>query len=94
MNKTQPKHSEISHYFEYSNAGVDVVEDGLKELGFGEFLVEIQVITRQELFLALQMQDRHPGVRIGECVAALGFMPYSKIQDHLESWNHVAVVEA
>jgi hypothetical protein len=40
------------------------------------------------------MQDRNPGVRIGECVAALGYLPYSIIEDHLERWKALAVIEA
>jgi len=35
---------ELQRYFEYSQSGVDVVEDGLKEITFGEFLVEQQVL--------------------------------------------------
>ena len=31
---------DLQRYFEYSQSGVDVLEDGLKEVSFGEFLVE------------------------------------------------------
>ena len=57
-----------------------VVEDGLKEIGFGEYLVEEQVLDRFQLFRALQMQDRLPGVRLGECAAALGYAPINAIE--------------
>ena len=70
---------EIAHYFEYSNHGVDVLEDGLKELRFGEFLVERGSLTREQLFKAMMYQDINPGVRIGECAAALGFVPYADV---------------
>ena len=70
----------LRHYFEYSQNGVEVVEDGLKEIGFGEYLVEEQVLDRFQLFRALQMQDRLPGVRLGECAAALGYAPIAAIE--------------
>lgn len=85
---------EIKSYFEYSSAGIEVVEDGLKEIAFGEFLVENQAIDRYQLLCALQMQDAHPGVRIGECLAALGYLPYTEIEEHLSSWRRVEVIEA
>jgi hypothetical protein len=75
-----PNRKDLASYFEYSQAGVQVVEDGLKEIGFGEFLVEEQVLDRYQLFRALQMQDRLPGVRLGECAAALGYAPINAIE--------------
>ena len=71
---------DLRHYFEYSQNGVEVVEDGLKEITFGEYLVEEQVLDRFQLFRALQMQDRLPGVRLGECAAALGYAPIAAIE--------------
>src|SRR3954471_9538842 len=71
---------ELASYFEYSQSGVDVVEDGLKEISLGEYLVEEQVLDRFQLFRALQMQDRLPGVRLGECAAALGYAPINAIE--------------
>lgn len=72
--------TELRHYFEYSEKGIEVVEDGLKEISFGEYLVEEQVLDRFQLFRALQMQDRLPGVRLGECAAALGYAPIAAIE--------------
>ena len=71
---------ELKSYFEYSQSGVQVLEDGLKEITFGEYLVEEQVLDRFQLFRALQMQDRLPGVRLGECAAALGYAPIAAIE--------------
>jgi hypothetical protein len=71
---------ELASYFEYSQSGVQVLEDGLKEITFGEYLVEEQVLDRFQLFRALQMQDRLPGVRLGECAAALGYAPINAIE--------------
>ena len=85
---------DIRHYFEYSSAGIEVEEDGLKEMTFGEYLVESRAIDRYQLLRALQMQDSNPGVRLGECIAALGYLPYPEIENHLTSWKGVEVLEA
>lgn len=71
---------ELRRYFEYSSSGVEVVADGLQEISFGEYLVGEGVVDRYQLFRALQMQDRLPGVRLGECAAALGYAPIGKIE--------------
>jgi hypothetical protein len=42
-------------------------------MGFGEFLVQQQVIDRFQLFRALQLQDKIPGARLGACAVALGY---------------------
>lgn len=83
---------EIAHYFEYSSKGIDVVQDGLQEIHFGEFLVEQQRLDRYQLFRALQMQDRHPGVRIGECAAALGYVQVAEIEKLYSSFAQLATV--
>ena len=78
-NTNKQQSSSLRHYFEYSNSGVEVIQDGLTEVPFGEFLVETGKLSRDQLFSAMMFQDKNPGVRIGECVAALGYMPYSEI---------------
>ena len=40
---------------------------------FGEYLVEQRAIDRFQLFRALQLQDRTPGTRLGQCAVTLGF---------------------
>jgi hypothetical protein len=85
----QTKRTDLRSYFEYSSAGVDIEQDGLKEMSFGEFLIDRSAINRQQLFSALQLQDRHPGIRLGECVAALGFLPFAEVERHLTSWKHI-----
>ena len=77
---------DLERYFEYSQSGVDVVEDGLKEVSFGEYLVEQGVLDRFQLFRALQMQDRTPGVRLGEAAAALGYAPIAAIEKLYERY--------
>ena len=84
---------DLQRYFEYSNHGVDVVEDGLKEITFGEFLVEQQVLDRFQLFRALQMQDKYPGVRVGECAAALGYVQIGEVERLYDVWRGVTTVE-
>src|SRR5688572_9955471 len=84
---------DLQRYFEYSHDGVDVVEDGLKEISFGEFLVEQQVLDRFQLFRALQMQDRLPGVRLGECAAALGYAPINAIERLYERFAQLSTVD-
>jgi hypothetical protein len=83
---------EIAHYFEYSSKGIDVLQDGLQEIHFGEFLVEQKRLDRYQLFRALQMQDRHPGVRIGECAAALGYVPITDVEKLYSSFSGLATV--
>jgi hypothetical protein len=90
---TAANQRDIDHFFEYSSSGVEVLEDGLKEVPFGEFLVEQRAVTRFQLLRALQMQDRHPGVRIGECVAALGYLQWGEVEDYLTYWNGLRTVE-
>jgi hypothetical protein len=84
--------NELHHYFETSSVGIDVVEDGLKEMSFGEFLVDQGILDRYQLFRALQMQDRMPGVRLGECAAALGYAPISKIEKLYAQLTQISTV--
>jgi hypothetical protein len=84
---------DLERYFEYSQSGVDVVEDGLKEISFGEYLVEERVLDRYQLFRALQMQDRLPGVRLGEAAAALGYAPITAIEKIYERFTKLHTVD-
>ena len=83
---------DIRHYFEYSQSGVQVLEDGLSEVRFGEFLVEQKILDRAQLFRAMQMQDRNPGVRLGECAAALGYAPIHEIERAFRQWAGLPAV--
>lgn len=88
MHQASNRH-EIARYFEYSNHDIEVVEDGLQELPFGEYLVEQHAITRYELLRALQMQDQKPDVPIGECIAALGYMRWAEVKEYLGLWKEI-----
>ncbi len=83
---------DIASYFEYSNHGIEVVQDGLEEIPFGEFLVAENALTRYQLFRALQLQDRPPHRRIGECITALGYLTGEQVKDYLRKWNGLDVV--
>jgi hypothetical protein len=85
--------TDVQSYFEYAKAGIDVVEEGLTEVTFGEFLVDQGILDRFQLFRALQMQDRLPGVRLGECAAALGYAPIAVIEKLYERFQEVSAVE-
>ena len=91
--KDSANSKDIQKYFEYSQSGVDVIEDGLKEISFGEFLVDQGVLDRFQLFRALQMQDRLPGVRLGECAAALGYAPIAAIERLYERFSQINTVD-
>lgn len=52
---------------------------------FGEFLVEQRLLDRFQLFRALQLKDRIPTARIGQCAVALGYLHRDAIeQAHLQ----------
>lgn len=84
--------NDLQSYFEYSKKGVDVLEDGLTEITFGEYLVDQGVLDRFQLFRALQMQDRLPGVRLGECAAALGYAPIAAIERLYERFQQLSTI--
>lgn len=84
---------ELKRYFEPANRGAEVNEAGLKEMAFGEYLVEQGVLDRFQLLRALQMQDRLPGVRLGECAAALGYAPILAIEKLYGQYAQLKVVE-
>ena len=85
---------DLVHFFEATPHGITVESDGLHEVPFGEFLVEHKLISRYQLFRAMQMQDRHPAVRIGECVAALGYLQISEVERAFARFRHLPTVDA
>lgn len=84
---------DLREFFEYAPAGIELVEDGLREIPFGEFLVERRAIDRYQLLRALQMQDKYPAVRLGECVAALGYVQISEVERQFAAWRGLTTVE-
>ena len=85
---------DLAHYVATSKSGPQVIAKGLKEMPFGEFLVDSRILDRHQLLCALQMQDRNPGARLGECVAALGFLHHAEVEALLSNWQRVSVVLA
>jgi hypothetical protein len=84
---------DIECYFELEGAGVELVEEGLPEMTFGEFLVDRAGVTRAQLLEAMMEQDRNPGVPIGEVIAWLGYLPYPEVDRLLTEWSSIPVVE-
>ncbi len=84
---------ELRHYFAHEEPKTAEVDEELVEMSFGEYLVDQLAITRQQLFSALQLQDKNPGVRLGECIAALGILPYPDVEERIRDWKSIQVVE-
>jgi hypothetical protein len=84
---------EIESYFELGDAGIEIIEEGLKEMTFGEFLVERGAVTRSQLLEAMMEQDKNPGVPIGEILSSLGHVPYTEVDRLLTEWSALPVVE-
>ncbi len=84
--------SNLRHFFGYPDHEAEPLQDGLDELPFGEFLVEHRTISRFQLFRALQLQAANPGTRLGECIAALGYICYAMIERHLATWRARALL--
>lgn len=84
---------DLMHYFEYSSKGIELEEDGLREIRFGEYLVDQGVIDRFQLFKTIQMQDRLPGVRLGEAAAALGYAPIGAIERLYSRFQQLQTVD-
>jgi len=59
-----------------------------RKRAFGEYLVEQHVLDRFQLFRALQMQDRVPGARLGQCAVALGFAQRAAIEQQHARFEH------
>lgn len=51
-----------------------------RQAAFGEFLVEHNALDRFQLFRVLQMQDRVPEARLGQCAVALGYVPRDEVE--------------
>jgi hypothetical protein len=72
-------HPDIRRYFESADRGAATEPEGLREMRFGEYMVEQGALSRAELFEALMFQDLYPEIRIGECASALGFVPELRV---------------
>lgn len=84
---------DLVHYFEYSSQGIEVLGDGLPEINFGEYLVDQGVLDRFQLFRALQLQDRRPGIKLGEAAAALGYAPPGAIERLFQRFEQLQIVD-
>jgi len=64
-----------------------------KRTTFGEFLVARRIISRTQLFRALQMQDRIPNARLGSCAVALGYAPRHRVEELYAQFVQAAEAE-
>lgn len=88
-----PNRADLRHYFEHSDQDLELARDRLAEVHFGEFLVEQGLIDRYQLFRALQMQDRTPGMRLGEAAVALGFASSGAIERMHDRFEGLATID-
>ena len=51
-----------------------------KHANFGEFLVTKRVLDRFQLLRSLQLQDKLPNTRLGQCAVVLGYAPPGAIE--------------
>jgi hypothetical protein len=94
MGTVRKPNREIESFFEYGTDGIEVIEEGgLKEMSFGEYLVERRAVTRAELLAALCEQDRNPGIPLGEVIAWLGYMSYPEVDKLLTEWSTIPILE-
>lgn len=84
--------ADLADYFTYAPLGVEV-DAGLTELRFGEFLVARRLLDRHQLLRALQLQDRRPGLRVGVCAVALGYLGRASLARALAAWAGLATVD-
>ena len=75
----------LERYFQRTQGEGEAAPTGI---AFGEYLVHQGVLDRFQLFRALQLQDRAPGLRIGECAARLGFAAQNAIERMFERYAH------
>ena len=93
MSDVVPNGLELTNYFRYPRVGWIVEELALYEVHFGEYLVDRRALSRAQLFRALSEQDRQPGLRLGEVIAALEILPYERMEELLGEFNAIVAVE-
>lgn len=85
---TAANRADLIRYFESTE-----LETGLQEVPFGEFLVDQGVLDRYQLLCALQLQDRRPGLRLGEAAAMLGYAPLNAIERLVERFDELNTLD-
>lgn len=79
-------------YFASRQVGLEVIADDLPEVRFGEFLVARRMLDRAQLLQAIQYQDRHAGVPLGQAAVALGFVSPMRIEQAHQAFRQLPAV--
>jgi hypothetical protein len=82
----------ILNYLAYEHAGVEIEQDGLAIIRFGEFLVERKTIDRRQLYFALVDADLRGG-RLGEALVRLGFADETTVEALAAEYENLAAVD-
>jgi hypothetical protein len=86
------KHKQaLRDYFDRAGERTEGAQPQLREVSFGEYLVEQGVLDRFQLFRALQLQDRI-AVRVGEAAAALGYASTGTIERQHQQFSSLYTV--
>ena len=87
----------ILSYMDAMEAGIVEEEDAepraLDESEFGEYLVHEGAISRDELAEAKHELRLQPGVRLGEVIAFMGYLPYADVDRLLAQWRSIPVLD-
>ncbi len=91
MGSVRDEDRDITSAFE--RGGIEVIEEGLREMPFGEYLVERRALTRAQLLAALCEHDRHGNIALGEVIAWMGYMSWPEVEEMLAEWSALPVVD-
>jgi hypothetical protein len=90
-----PNSLDLEEFFAQRHSGRHVLRRRPSEARqCGELLVESEVLTRQQLLRALQMQDRTPSLRLGQCIVALGYAKPSQVRQAVALHRALRELEA
>jgi hypothetical protein len=65
----------------------------LIEMPFGEYLIQVRALTREQLFHALHFKDLNPTMRIGDCIVTLRYLSDREIEILHRAYIDLDVIE-
>ena len=71
---------------------IEIVDESLMEMPFGEYLVARRALSRAQLLAALCTQEQHDGVPLADIVCWLGYLPASEVEQFLAEWRSILLV--